>query len=45
MIVESGSGRMEGGDVEVGDEGEQGMEDGEKKEQEVDKDSLLAETV
>ena len=35
----------QGGDVEVGDEGEQGVEDGEKKEQEVDKDSLLAETV
>ena len=35
----------QGGDVEVGDEGEQDVEDGEKKEQEVDKDSLLAETV
>ena len=35
----------QGGDVEVGDEGEQDVEDGETKEQEVDKDSLLAETV
>ena len=35
----------QGGDVEVGDEGEQDVEDGEKKEQEVDKDSLFAETV